>query len=316
MVFCQMYGNIPPEPLYDLESILNFIPTAAKKIGENPVPIMLTLQPIPKELIETKPIYALEDDIVDDTLQAFSKLDDIGARFIAINDSALASKALIPSLAKSIDDARKDFDSRKSKFQRQLLIFLQNYYKGIEPNPREFVKDVLNLVQDQLDPAKDKSLIRLEQASHDFEDMAHVAKLAGFKVITSLAELHTLVTDLNPGDTIALFLVPPLLYPVNIDALSYIAVLLRVGRIIFKESGLEQYLCYVEDEDGRSKLQRALKEDDILKTFSRAMALRVTRREITVDLDHKHFDDLDVAVPPANHVYEPSLEVTNKFSKV
>lgn len=119
-------------PWTNLESILNSIPKAVAEIHDKPVPIMVTLQPIPDR---DDSVYALDKAIVNKMLKAFTKLDDVRARFDAVNDSALEKnwKVIIPTLAKSIGAALKDFQNEFLECKEKLAKYLKDYYAGKNP---------------------------------------------------------------------------------------------------------------------------------------------------------------------------------------
>jgi hypothetical protein len=293
-------------PLTDLQSILDSIPKAVKEIHNKPVPIMVTLQPIPGR---NDPVYALEKVTVNETLKAFAKLDDVRARFNAVHDSARQTghKDIIPVLAQSIYTALDDFTNKSVVYTWKLADYLKAYYAGENPPTKDrtdLVDGVLKLVKDQL-----KSVELLEQAYRDFEDIEDVAKLTGFQNLTSFDDLADLIRECKVGDKFALFLVPPPVHPIEVDALSYIASLFQMGSIIFNEAKLKQFVCYVEDNNARKKLQNVLINDDLFNTFDRTIAIRVERLRTDVSFEKQQFDDLNTTLPSPLIVYESNLDI-------
>ena len=301
-------------PLTDLQSILDSIPKAVKEIHDKPVPIMVTLQPIPGR---NDPVYALEKAIVNETLGAFAQLDDVRARFDAVNDSAsqTSHKDIIPTLADSIRIALDDFTNKSMVYRWKLADYLKAYYAGNNPLPEDrtdLVTGVLELVQDQLKSVELRNhLVDLEQAYRDFEDIEDVAKLTGFQSLTSFEELADFILNCKVGDKFALFLIPPPVHPIEVDALSYIASLFWMGQFIFNEAKLKQFVCYVEDNNARKKLQNVLKNhDDLFNKFDRTIAIRVERLHTGLSFEIQQFEDLNAVLPPPRIAFEPNLDVS------
>ena len=294
-------------PLTDLQSILDSIPKAVKDIHDKPVPIMVTLQPIPGR---NDPVYALDKVTVNDTLKAFAQLDDIRARLNVVNDSARQTghKDIIPALVHFIYTALDDFTNKSVVYTWKLADYLKAYYAGENPPTKDrtdLVDGVLKLVKDQL-----KSVELLEQAYRDFEDIEDVAKLvAGFQGLTSFDDLADFIRECKVGDKFALFLVPPPVHPIDVDALSYIASLFRMGSIIFAEAKLKPFVCYLENNKARKKLQNVLINDDLFKTFDRTIAIRVERLRTDVSFENQEFDDLNTTPPLPLVVFESNLDL-------
>ena len=293
-------------PLTDLQSILDSIPKAVKEIHDKPVPIMVTLQPIPGR---NDPVYALEKATVNDTLKAFAQLDDIRARLNAVNDSARQTghKDIIPAFVHFIYTALDDFTNKSVVYTWKLADYLKAYYAGKNPPTKDrtdLVDGVLKLVKDQL-----KSVELLEQAYRDFEDVEDVAKLAGFQSLTSFDDLADFIRECKVGDKFGLFLVPPPVHPIEVDALSYIASLFRMGSIIFTEAKLKPFVCYLEDNNARKKLQNVLVNDDLFKTFDRTIAILVERLRTDVSFEKQQFDDLNTTLPSPLVVFESNLDI-------
>ena len=304
----QARGDFSAMPLTDLQSILDSIPKAVEEIHEKPVPIMVTLQPIPGR---SDPVYALEKGIIKETLKAFAQLDDIRARFDTVNDSARSHKDIIPTLCNSIRTAFDDFSNKSVTYRWKLADYLKAYYAGKNPPAKDrtdLTDGVLELVKDQLTSVKLRNhLVDLEQAYRDFEDVEDVAKLTGFQGLTSFDDLADFIRECKVGDKFALFLVPPPAHPIEVDALSYIASLFRIGWAIFSEAKLKQFVCYVEDNNARERLQKVLINHDLFNTFDRTIAIRVERLRTDVSFEKQQFDNLNTTLPPPLIVFEPNL---------
>ena len=307
----QARGDFSAMPLTNLQSILDSIPKAVKEIHNKPVPIMVTLQPIPGR---NDSVYALGKAIVNETLKVLAQLDDVRARFDAINDSAAETghKDIIPTLAVSIGTALDHFSNKSVEYKHKLAEYLKAYYAGENPpteDRTDLMTGVLKLVNDQLESVKVRNhLVDLEEDYRFFEDVEDIAKLTGFQNLTSFDDFADFIRECKIGDKFALFLVPPPVHPIEVDALSYTASLFRVGWIIFNEAKLKQFVCYVEDNKARQKLQNILKnQEDLFNTFDRTIAIRVEKLQTGVSFEIQQIDNLDTRLPI--QFYEPYLEL-------
>ncbi|KIN94461.1 hypothetical protein M404DRAFT_1008315 [Pisolithus tinctorius Marx 270] len=126
--------SVPVKPA----DVLDVIPEVARLLLGDPgngapkgVPILVTLQPIPKTILDdvqvTVSVYGIRQSLVNEALETFAQLEDVRNRFRVLTDGARACKDFIPTLWKRVLNSASAF----KKLYVELLQELSQYLKDI-----------------------------------------------------------------------------------------------------------------------------------------------------------------------------------------
>ena len=119
----------------NLRDVLDTFPKADASLSARPVPISVTLHPIPPHLHKGSPVYPLDTDFVDDVLRAFSILDDLASRFLVLEDRTKSLEGFIPELSRAARAVAAAHSQEHRKLLKALGAFLLEYQHGKAPCP-------------------------------------------------------------------------------------------------------------------------------------------------------------------------------------
>lgn len=103
--------SVPVNP----EDVLGIFPEACSLIGTG-VPVFVTLQPIPRDLVDDAIfINQIEENLLMELLDTFSNLDDVRSRFEVLMSTSTSYKDFIPSLETDVKKASSYFRKEHRK---------------------------------------------------------------------------------------------------------------------------------------------------------------------------------------------------------
>ncbi|KAI5983099.1 hypothetical protein EDD15DRAFT_2376834 [Pisolithus albus] len=124
--------TVPVKPA----DVLDLIPRAAKLLLGNPengapkgVPISVTLQPIPKSILNGSPAVFVQricQSPINDVFEAFSRLEDVRSRFCVLVDGIGVLGDFIPKLKDCVDCSSKNFGNIYGHLLQKLAQFLRD----------------------------------------------------------------------------------------------------------------------------------------------------------------------------------------------
>ncbi|KAI6152590.1 hypothetical protein BKA82DRAFT_1008316 [Pisolithus tinctorius] len=125
--------SVPVKPA----DVLDVIPQAARLLlgdpgdgGPKGVPILVTLQPIPKTILDdaqvTVSVYGIRQSLINEALETFAQLEDVRNRFRVLTDGARVCKDFIPKLAQRALSASDAFSASYVELMQKLGQFLRD----------------------------------------------------------------------------------------------------------------------------------------------------------------------------------------------
>ncbi|KAI6146301.1 hypothetical protein BKA82DRAFT_4514914 [Pisolithus tinctorius] len=125
--------SVPVKPA----DVLDVIPQVAKLLLGDPgngapkgVPILVTLQPIPKTILDDVQVpvsvYGIRQSLINEALETFAQLEDVRNRFRVLTDGARVCKGFIPKLAQRAFSASDAFIASYVELMQKLGQFLRD----------------------------------------------------------------------------------------------------------------------------------------------------------------------------------------------
>ncbi|KAI6032304.1 hypothetical protein BKA83DRAFT_2395986 [Pisolithus microcarpus] len=132
-----VYGDVELKTVpVNPADVLDIIPQATKLLLSDPgngvpkgVPISVTLQPIPKSILNDSPavsVHRIRQSLINKVLETFSRLEDVSRRFRVLVDGAGVQKDFIPRLAECVLCSSRKFGKIYADLQQKLAQFLRD----------------------------------------------------------------------------------------------------------------------------------------------------------------------------------------------